>query len=58
MLKALKMAPITHIVLFKYRSNISWTDLERHFEEFAKLKTECVKPEGKPYMRSMKAGES
>jgi hypothetical protein len=56
-LRNIIMAPITHIVLFKYRSNIAWSDLERHFEEFAKLKTECVNPSGKPYMLSMKAGK-
>lgn len=46
---------ITHIVLFKYRPSIPWTDLQTHFAEFALLKTQCLK-DSKPYMLSLKAG--
>lgn len=49
---------ITHIVLFKYRSDISWTDLQAHFDVFLKLKDRCLNREGKPYMLSMRTGES
>src|SRR4051812_44741553 len=52
------MAPITHVVLFKYRSNIPWTDLERHFQDFTALRTTCLKPNGKPYMISMRMGKN
>jgi Stress responsive A/B Barrel Domain len=53
-----KMAPITHIVLFKYSSSISWTELQKHFREFTALRTSCVKPNGKPYMVSMRMGKN
>jgi len=45
-------------VLFKYNSSISWTDLEKHFKEFAALRTSCLKPNGKPYMVSMSMGKN
>ena len=52
------MAPITHIVLFKYGSSISWTDLGKHFKEFTALRTLCLKPNGKPYIISMRMGKN
>lgn len=48
---------ITHIVLFKYRPDITWADFETHFESFMGLKTKCINPKtGKPLIKSMKAG--
>lgn len=48
---------ITHIVLFKYKSNITWSDFEKHFDVFLSLRHKCVKPgTNQPYMKSMKAG--
>jgi hypothetical protein len=52
------MAPITHIVLFRYSSSVPWTDLEKHFKEFTALRTSCLKPNGKPYMISMRMGKN
>ncbi|KAI7501520.1 hypothetical protein KC367_g2757 [Hortaea werneckii] len=50
---------ITHIVLFKYRPEITWSDFEAHFETFQALQTECLHPEtGKPYMLSMRMGKN
>lgn len=50
---------ITHIVLFKYRPSITWSDFESHFETFLALKTRCLHPRtGKPYMISMRAGKN
>ncbi len=51
--------PITHIVLFKYRSNISWTDFQTHFTTFQSLQQRCRHPDtGKPYMLSMRMGQN
>jgi hypothetical protein len=51
--------PITHIVLFKYRSNLTWTEFEKHFESFMALKTKSVNPKtGKPLIKSLKAGKN
>lgn len=52
------MASITHIVLFKYRSSVSWVELEAHFRAFTQLQHTCLKPNGKPYMISMKLGKN
>ncbi|KAI7333550.1 hypothetical protein KC315_g4169 [Hortaea werneckii] len=50
---------ITHIVLFKYRPEITWSDFEAHFETFQSLQTKCLHPEtGKPYMLSMRMGKN
>lgn len=50
---------ITHIVLFKYRPSISWSDFESHFESFMALKTRSINPTtGKPLVKSMKAGKN
>lgn len=50
---------ITHIVLFKYRPDISWTDLQRHFEDFQSLRQRCIRPQtGKPYILSMRMGKN
>lgn len=48
---------ITHIVLFQYRSNITWTDFESHFAAFSSLKNRCLR-DGKPYMLSMRMGKN
>ncbi|KAL6709246.1 hypothetical protein ACN47E_001653 [Coniothyrium glycines] len=51
--------PITHIVLFKYRQDISWTDFEKHFESFMALKHASLNPStGKPLIQSLKAGKN
>ncbi|KAF3037505.1 hypothetical protein E8E12_006426 [Didymella heteroderae] len=51
--------PITHIVLFKYRANITWTDFQTHFDTFRALQTRCIHPStGKPYMLSMRMGQN
>ena len=48
---------ITHIVLFKYRADITWSDFEKHFESFMALKTTSLNPTtGKPLIKSLKAG--
>ncbi|PYH96428.1 hypothetical protein BO71DRAFT_482025 [Aspergillus ellipticus CBS 707.79] len=50
---------ITHIVLFKYKPSITWSEFEKHFEVFLALKTKCVKPDtGRAYMKSLKAGKN
>ncbi|KAI7318512.1 hypothetical protein KC315_g10034 [Hortaea werneckii] len=50
---------ITHIVLFKYRPEITWSAFEAHFETFQALQTKCLHPEtGKPYMLSMRMGKN
>ncbi|KAL1620470.1 hypothetical protein SLS56_009649 [Neofusicoccum ribis] len=50
---------ITHVVLFKYRDTISWTDFEAHFAAFRALPTRCVHPlTGRPYMLSMRMGKN
>lgn len=51
--------PITHIVLFKYRSNIPWSAFEAHFDSFMALKTKSLHPKtGKPLIQSLKAGKN
>lgn len=51
--------PITHIVLFKYRPDISWTDFQTHFDTFRALQTRCIHPStGKPYMLSLRMGQN
>jgi hypothetical protein len=51
--------PITHILLFKYRSDITWTDLQEHFTSFQALQTKCLHPDtGRPYMLSMRMGKN
>ena len=52
------MTSITHIVLFKYRSSVPWVELESHFRAFIQLQHTCLKPNGKPYMISMKMGKN
>jgi hypothetical protein len=49
--------PISHIVIFKYRSDISWSDLQDHFTRFHSLRTRCLHPDtGKPYMLRLRMG--
>jgi hypothetical protein len=51
--------PITHIVLFKYRPDIPWSDFQSHFDTFRALPTRCILPStGKPYMLSMRMGQN
>lgn len=54
------MAPITHIVLFKYSSDIPWQTLQSHFKSFQSLRTRCLKPAvtGLPYMLTMRMGQN
>jgi hypothetical protein len=48
---------ITHIVLFKYKPDISWEAFEKHFEQFMGLKQKSLsKKTGKPLIKSLKAG--
>jgi hypothetical protein len=48
---------ITHIVLFKYKPDISWEAFEKHFEHFMSLKYRSIsKKTGKPLIKSLKAG--
>jgi hypothetical protein len=50
---------ITHIVLFKYRPDITWTDFESHFASFTALKTKSLHPEtGEPLIKSMRMGKN
>jgi hypothetical protein len=50
---------ITHIVLFKYRPDITWQAFETHFDSFRSLQTRCLHPRtGKPYMLSMRMGKN
>jgi hypothetical protein len=50
---------ITHIVLFKYKPDISWEAFEKHFEYFMSLKQKSIsKKTGKPLIKSLKAGMS
>lgn len=51
------MAPVSHVVLFRYNPSIPWSTLESHFRDFTALKTKCLK-DGKPYMVSMKMGKN
>lgn len=51
--------PITHIVLFKYRPDISWTAFQTHFTAFQALRTRCLHPStGKPYILSLRMGQN
>lgn len=51
--------PITHIVLFKYRPDLSWSTLESYFQDFQSLRTKCLHPQtSKPYMLSMRMGKN
>ena len=51
--------PITHIVLFKYRPDITWTDFQSHFDTFRTLQSRCIHPStGKPYMLSLRMGQN
>ncbi|KAF2444509.1 stress responsive A/B barrel domain protein, partial [Karstenula rhodostoma CBS 690.94] len=50
---------ITHIVAFKYRSEISWSDMEDHFKYFMSLKTRSLhRQTGKPLIKSLRAGKN
>ena len=43
---------ISHIVLFKYRQDISWTDLEKHFKSFMALQHKSLNSNtGKPLIQ-------
>lgn len=50
---------ITHIVLFKYKTDISWQAFEIHFEQFMDLKQKSIsKKTGRPLIKSLKAGKN
>lgn len=49
---------ITHIVLLKYRADISWADFEAHFARFMALQTTSLGPSGKPLIQSLRAGKN
>jgi hypothetical protein len=50
---------ITHIVLFEYRQDVSWMDLESHFKSFMALQHKSLHPDtGKPLIQSLKAGKN
>jgi hypothetical protein len=54
-----KEVVITHVVLFKYKPNISWTELQSHFATFLQLPEKCLHPTTNlPYMLSMRAGKN
>lgn len=56
-LKMTPPTPITHIVLFKYRSTIPWPTLQSHFSAFAALQTRCLHPStNAPYILSLRMG--
>jgi hypothetical protein len=49
---------ITHMVLFKYRKDIPWSELESHFADFKALQSSCLHPATKkPCMLSMRMGK-
>jgi len=51
--------PITHIVLFKYAADLSWTEFESHFRDFQALSTSSLHPvTGKPLIQSIKMGKN
>ncbi|KAF2995582.1 hypothetical protein E8E13_004533 [Curvularia kusanoi] len=53
------MAPITHIVLFKYRSTLPWSTLQDHFTSFRGLQSTCLHPStGAPYILSLRMGQN
>jgi hypothetical protein len=50
---------ITHVVLFKYRSEVPWSDLEDHFKHFMSLKTRSLHPQTDlPLIKSLRAGKN
>ncbi|OAG11169.1 dabb-domain-containing protein, partial [Paraphaeosphaeria sporulosa] len=50
---------IMHIVLFKYRTDVTWSDLEDHFKSFMSLKTRSLHPQsGLPLIKSLRAGKN
>lgn len=50
---------ITHIVLFKYKTDTSWQAFETHFEQFMDLKQKSIsRKTGRPLIKSLKAGVS
>ncbi|OMP83329.1 hypothetical protein BK809_0004710 [Diplodia seriata] len=50
---------ITHIVLFKYKPTITWSDFETHFDAFRALPHKCLHPvTNRPYMLSMRMGKN
>ncbi|KAF7550409.1 hypothetical protein G7Z17_g5740 [Cylindrodendrum hubeiense] len=51
------MAPITHIVMFKFKAEVSTTEVKTINESMLALKDHCLHPEtGKPYILSSKGG--
>ncbi|KAH7146391.1 stress responsive A/B barrel domain protein [Dactylonectria macrodidyma] len=51
------MAPITHIVLFKFKAEVSITQVQTVNDDMLTLKDRCLHPDtGKPYILSSKGG--
>lgn len=55
-LDQLKM-PYTHIVSFKYRSDVDAAKRQEAYDRFLQLKPSCETKEGKPYILDLKAGK-
>jgi hypothetical protein len=50
---------IWHVPQFKYRADVSWLELQNHFDHLRSLQHKCLHPAtGKPYMRSMRFGKN
>jgi hypothetical protein len=58
MASTLNDIPISHLVFFKYRSDIPWCDLQSHFDVFRRLPGRCLHPAtGQPYVRLVCIGK-
>ncbi|KAG7570968.1 hypothetical protein FFLO_01062 [Filobasidium floriforme] len=51
-----KMAPVTHIVGFRFKPTVSEEDKQRLIREMVGLGKNCVKEDGKPYILSLTGG--
>ncbi|PWN26717.1 hypothetical protein BDZ90DRAFT_260978 [Jaminaea rosea] len=49
--------PYTHIVSFKYRSDVDAAKRQEAYDRFLQLKPSCETKEGKPYILDLKAGK-
>jgi hypothetical protein len=50
---------IWHVPQFRYRADVSWVELQNHFDHLRSLQHKCLHPAtGKPYMRSMRFGKN
>ncbi|CAM1509130.1 Fc.00g028690.m01.CDS01 [Cosmosporella sp. VM-42] len=51
------MAPITHIVLFQFKPELSTADVKTVNDNMLALKTKCIHPDtGKPYIKASSGG--